>query len=67
METNDKNQTQQARETNDNITGNNAGSSQQNEAIEDDGTPVMDEEDLEENDLDEEEADDVEWEDPKGK
>lgn len=47
--------------------GNNAGSSQQNEAIEDDGTPVMDEEDLEENDLDEEEAEDVEWEDPKEK
>jgi hypothetical protein len=38
----------------------------QDEAVEEDGTPVLDEEYLEENDLDDEEADDVEWEDSKG-
>lgn len=31
-------------------------------AVEDDGTPVLDEQDLEENDLSEEEAENVEWE-----
>jgi hypothetical protein len=31
--------------------------------LEDDGTPVLDEADLEENDLTEEEAEDIEWED----
>jgi len=35
-----------------------------NDAVEDDGTPVLDEEDLEENDLDEDEAEDLEWEEP---
>ena len=35
-----------------------------NDAVEDDGTPVLDEEDLEENDLDEEEAEDLEWDEP---
>lgn len=33
--------------------------------IEDDGTPVLTEEDLEENDLTEEEADQVEWDNTK--
>ena len=35
------------------------------EAVEDDGTPVLDEEDLEENDLSEEEAEDVIWDEPQ--
>jgi hypothetical protein len=35
-----------------------------NDAVEDDGTPVLDEQDLEETGLDEEEAEDVEWEEP---
>ena len=34
------------------------------EATEDDGTPVLDEEDLEENDLSIEDAEDIEWEEP---
>lgn len=34
------------------------------DAIEDDGTPVLDETDLEDNDLSVEEAEDVEWEEP---
>ena len=33
--------------------------------LEDDGTPVLDEQDLEENNLSEEEADDIEWETDK--
>lgn len=32
------------------------------DAVEDDGTPVLDEEDLEENDLTPEETDNIEWE-----
>ena len=36
-----------------------------NDAMEDDGTPVLDEEDLEETGLDEEAAEDVEWEEPE--
>ncbi len=36
-----------------------------NEAIEDDGTPVLDEKDLEENNLSVEEAEDIEWEEPQ--
>jgi len=36
-------------------------------AEEDDGTPVLDEEDLEENDLSEDEADNVDWDEPQGK
>ena len=35
--------------------------------VEDDGTPVLTEEDLEENDLTEEEADDIEWDDSKSR
>jgi hypothetical protein len=35
--------------------------------VEDDGTPVLTEEDLEENDLSEEEADDIEWDDSKSR
>jgi hypothetical protein len=35
------------------------------EATEDDGTPVLDEEDLEENDLSIEDAEDIEWEEPR--
>jgi hypothetical protein len=38
-----------------------------NDAVEEDGTPVLDEEDLEENDLDEEEAEQIIWEEPKEK
>lgn len=30
----------------------------------DDGTPILDEEDLEENDISEEEVEDIEWEEP---
>lgn len=37
------------------------------DAVEEDGTPVLDEEDLEENDLDEDEADEIIWEEPKEK
>ncbi|TDH29060.1 hypothetical protein EXU57_03030 [Segetibacter sp. 3557_3] len=33
--------------------------------LEEDGTPVLDEEDLEENDLTVEEADEIEWDEPK--
>ena len=65
MEVNDKNQTPQGKEASNATTGNDAGSSQQDEAVEEDGTPVLDEEDLEQNDLDEDEADNVQWEDPK--
>jgi hypothetical protein len=36
-----------------------------NDALEDDGTPVMDEMDLQENNLSEEEADQVEWDAPQ--
>jgi hypothetical protein len=39
--------------------------SEKNDAVEDDGTPVLDEQDLEETGLDEEEAEDVEWEEPE--
>jgi len=67
METNDKNKTPQGEEKNKDITGNNDTLAQQNDAVEDDGTPVLDEEDLEENDLDIDEAEDIEWEPPKGK
>ena len=34
------------------------------DAVEDDGTPVLDEKDLEENHISVEEADQIEWEDP---
>ena len=34
------------------------------DAVEEDGTPVLDEEDLEENNIDEEEAEDIEWDQP---
>jgi hypothetical protein len=40
-------------------------SSSSNDAVEDDGTPVLDEQDLEENDLDVEEADQIVWDEPK--
>lgn len=43
----------------------NEGSGSTADAVEDDGTPVLDEEDLEENDLDEDEVEDIEWEEPK--
>ena len=71
MEVNDKNQTPQGKEASNATIGNDAGSPQrdeaveEDEAIEEDGTPVLDEEDLEQNALDEEEADNVQWEDPK--
>lgn len=35
------------------------------DAVEEDGKPVLDEIDLEENDISEEEAEDIEWEEPK--
>ena len=35
------------------------------DAVEEDGTPVLDEEDLEENDLSVEEADQIVWDEPK--
>ncbi len=34
-----------------------------NDAVEEDGTPVLDEQDLEENNLTAEEADNIEWDD----
>lgn len=34
---------------------------------EEDGTPVLDEKDLEENHLNEDEADNIEWDEPRGK
>ena len=37
-----------------------------NDATEEDGSPVLDEQDLEENDLTEEEADTIEWNEPEG-
>jgi hypothetical protein len=37
-------------------------SGDENTDLEDDGTPVLDEEDVEENDLTEEEADEIDWE-----
>ena len=40
--------------------------SSQADAVEDDGTPVLDEKDLEENNLTVEEAEDIVWEDPEG-
>lgn len=36
-----------------------------NDAVEADGSPVLDEQDLEEMGLSEEEADQIEWEEPK--
>jgi hypothetical protein len=36
-----------------------------NDAVEEDGTPVLDEEDLKENNLTEEEADQIIWDDPE--
>ena len=35
------------------------------DAMEDDGSPVLDEQDLVENDLTEEEADNIEWDEPQ--
>lgn len=35
--------------------------------LNDDGSPILDEEDLEENDLSDEEAEDVEWEGEEGR
>lgn len=35
------------------------------DAVEDDGTPVLDETDLEENGLTEEDAENIEWDEPK--
>ncbi|OLY90791.1 hypothetical protein SAMN05444008_12319 [Cnuella takakiae] len=35
------------------------------DAVEEDGTPVLDEQDLEETGLSEEEADNIEWEEPE--
>lgn len=56
------------------IPGNRAGSqeqdpqasSQDTAAVEDDGSPVLDEQDLEENNLSEEEAENIEWDAEKG-
>jgi hypothetical protein len=66
METNKKNRANaDNEEKNKNVTGLNSGIENTDDAIEDDGTPVLDEEDLDENDLDVEEAEDIEWEDTK--
>jgi hypothetical protein len=66
MKTNKKNRANAANEEeNKNVTGSNSGIENTDDAIEDDGTPVLDEEDLEENDLDVEQAEDIEWEDTK--
>jgi len=66
METNKKNRANaDNEEKNKNVTGLNSGIENTDDAIEDDGTPVLDEEDLHENDLDVEEAEDIEWEDTK--
>ncbi len=35
------------------------------DAVEEDGTPVLEEEDLEENGIDEDEVEDIEWDEPK--
>lgn len=35
------------------------------DAVEEDGTPVLEDEDLDENDIDEEEVDEIEWDEPK--
>ncbi len=40
----------------------NEGAFNENAAVDDDGAPVLDEQDLEENNLSEEEADNIEWE-----
>ena len=67
METNKKNTANAGNEEkNKNVTGSNSGLGNADDAIEDHGTPVLDEEDLEENDLDVEEAEDIEWEETKG-
>jgi hypothetical protein len=40
---------------------------EENAAVEEDGTPVLDEQDLEENDLSVEEAENIQWEPEQGK
>ena len=35
------------------------------DAVEEDGTPVLEEEDLEENNINEDEAEEIEWDEPK--
>lgn len=63
MKTNDpRNSSNNNFEEDEILTGNGPGDE---EALEEDGTPVLDEEDLEENNLDEEEVEDVEWEEPE--
>lgn len=52
-------------ETDRDDTWNQNDSTDTNNATEEDGSPVLDEEDLEENHIDEDEADDIEWEEPK--
>jgi len=47
--------------------GNQNDSANSNDAVEEDGTPVLEEEDLEENNIDEDEADDIEWDEPQTK
>jgi hypothetical protein len=46
---------------------NTSSTSIKEDAVEDDGTPVLDEADLEENELTIEEAERIEWDEPKGK
>jgi hypothetical protein len=43
-----------------------ASMSSKDDAVEDDGTPVLDEKDLEENNLTVEEAENIVWDDPEG-
>lgn len=67
MKTQPKNKTSKTEEKDDeNVKDQNTGNNT-NDAVEDDGTPVLDEEDLEENNINEEEAEDIEWKEPKGK
>jgi hypothetical protein len=65
---NEKNTTQQETGRNDDTTKN-SGTAQLDEDLgtEEDGTPVLDEKDLEENHLSEDEADNIEWDEPRGK
>jgi hypothetical protein len=71
METNDQNFSSNPVEENDKLTGNDSvpgdNENDNDDAVEEDGTPVLEEEDLEENDLDEDEVEDIEWEEPDSK
>ena len=65
MQTQPKKHSSVKDETDRDDTWNQNDSTDTNNATEEDGSPVLDEEDLEENHIDEDEADDIEWEEPK--